>query len=322
MRQVKYMQVLIELGYILIIMIGAMGFAMQALSGFKNLDVTNPMAESKNTTLFMALIVIFNVCDFLIVFLQDVLGDFGISWIYVIENVLEVAMAYALIAFERDFVKEEKVPWLPVFFMTVASVILWTDTLYTVEMVHMSEMVYVIIMIVLNLLPILVMGCYCFKYMRIIMKLSYGKSLKLYMVVHNILFVALCTVTTINTFDSRTAWDFVMYDEEVYIITWILFNIMNAIFIWTSCQIVSEPDDPLEETIEEMVEKLSEKYGLSGREEEIAMLIYKGLNNNEIADTLCLSTNTVKVHASNLYRKIGASNRLQAVQLIRGINER
>ena len=48
------------------------------------------------------------------------------------------------------------------------------------------------------------------------------------------------------------------------------------------------------------------------------MLLYEGKNNNEIADTLFVSTNTVKVHASNLYKKLGASNRVQAIKVIRG----
>ena len=315
------MQELIELGYILIIMIGVMAFAIQALSGFKNLDVTNPMSESKNTTLFMALIVVFNVCDFLIVFLQEFLGDFGVAWIYVIENVLEVAMAYALIALERDFTKEEKAGWLPIFFITVASVILWTDTLYTAQMVHMSEKIYMMVMIALNVLPAIVTAYFCCKYMKIIMRSSYGHIVKIYMIIHNVIFLTLCMVTTVNTVDSRTTWDFVRYDEEIYIVVWLLFNIMNAVFIWTSCRIVSPDSEVSEDSIEEMVDKLSQRYGLSGREEEIAMLIYKGMNNNEIAQALCLSTNTVKVHASNLYRKMGVSNRLQAIQVIRGARD-
>ena len=34
-----------------------------------------------------------------------------------------------------------------------------------------------------------------------------------------------------------------------------------------------------------------------------------------------LSPNTVKVHASNLYRKIGAENRVQAIQIMAGEKE-
>ena len=37
-----------------------------------------------------------------------------------------------------------------------------------------------------------------------------------------------------------------------------------------------------------------------------------------MAALLYLSPNTVKVHASNLYRKLGVSNRVQAVQILSG----
>lgn len=60
------------------------------------------------------------------------------------------------------------------------------------------------------------------------------------------------------------------------------------------------------------------EYRFSAREMEIARMLCKGKNNNEMAEVLYLSPNTVKVHASNLYRKLGVKNRLQAVQVLRG----
>ena len=44
----------------------------------------------------------------------------------------------------------------------------------------------------------------------------------------------------------------------------------------------------------------------------------QGKNNKEIAAILYLSPNTIKVHASNLYRKLGAANRVQAMQVLMG----
>ena len=69
---------------------------------------------------------------------------------------------------------------------------------------------------------------------------------------------------------------------------------------------------------EEQLQRLSKVCGLSERESEIAKLIFEGKNNKEMAELLYLSPNTVKVHASNLYRKLGASNRVQAVQILGG----
>jgi LuxR family maltose regulon positive regulatory protein len=52
---------------------------------------------------------------------------------------------------------------------------------------------------------------------------------------------------------------------------------------------------------------------LSERELEVLELIAKGLTNREIASRLFLSLNTVKVHTRNIYGKLDAHNRVQAV---------
>jgi LuxR family maltose regulon positive regulatory protein len=57
----------------------------------------------------------------------------------------------------------------------------------------------------------------------------------------------------------------------------------------------------------ELVEPLSE------RELEVLQLIGEGLTNQEIANRLYLSLNTVKVHTRNIYGKLGVNNRTQAV---------
>jgi LuxR family maltose regulon positive regulatory protein len=57
----------------------------------------------------------------------------------------------------------------------------------------------------------------------------------------------------------------------------------------------------------EMIEPLSD------RELEVLELIAEGLSNREIAAKLYLSLNTVKVHSSNIYGKLGVNSRTQAV---------
>ncbi len=54
--------------------------------------------------------------------------------------------------------------------------------------------------------------------------------------------------------------------------------------------------------------------GLSKREHEILTLMSIGDSNQQIADKLFLSLNTVKTHSSNLFVKLGARRRTQAVQ--------
>ena len=52
---------------------------------------------------------------------------------------------------------------------------------------------------------------------------------------------------------------------------------------------------------------------LTRRETEILALICVGKSNDEIGEQLFISTNTVKTHIYNIYRKIGVPNRMQAV---------
>ena len=56
-------------------------------------------------------------------------------------------------------------------------------------------------------------------------------------------------------------------------------------------------------------------YDLTPREREVLALIVEGLSNDEIADRLVVSTNTVRKHVSACISKLGASNRAQAAAL-------
>jgi len=51
---------------------------------------------------------------------------------------------------------------------------------------------------------------------------------------------------------------------------------------------------------------------LSSRETEILVLVAQGKTNKEIASLLYISLNTVKVHVSNIFQKIGVSSRTEA----------
>jgi LuxR family transcriptional regulator, maltose regulon positive regulatory protein len=58
----------------------------------------------------------------------------------------------------------------------------------------------------------------------------------------------------------------------------------------------------------------------SGRELEVLALIASGRSNREIAGKLFVSASTVKTHINNLYRKLGARSRTQALARARELN--
>jgi DNA-binding CsgD family transcriptional regulator len=62
------------------------------------------------------------------------------------------------------------------------------------------------------------------------------------------------------------------------------------------------------------VEHALQKYNISPREYEVLCLIAEGLSNQEIADRLFVSLNTIKTHSSNLFLKLDVKRRTQAVQ--------
>ncbi len=54
-------------------------------------------------------------------------------------------------------------------------------------------------------------------------------------------------------------------------------------------------------------------FSLTKREKQILNLSSSGAKNSDIAESLNVSTHTVKTHMYNLFKKIGVSNRIQAI---------
>ena len=78
------------------------------------------------------------------------------------------------------------------------------------------------------------------------------------------------------------------------------------------------------ETISEVTQsidsqKISE-LGISKREYEILVKISEGLSNKEIAEKLFVSESTIKTHISNLFVKLDAKRRTQAIQKAKALH--
>ena len=79
---------------------------------------------------------------------------------------------------------------------------------------------------------------------------------------------------------------------------------------WLSRQLVA---DYLYRTRKKPKPKMPMKAELTKREVQILQLTATGATNTEIAEQLNVSMHTVKTHIYNLFKKIGAANRMQAV---------
>lgn len=312
------MDKLIQLGYIVTMMISMSAFSVQMLSRAKNLPVTEQMVKHRVTTIFLLVIAMFNVCDFLILFMEDWLGAQSISWIYVVENLLEITLAYALIEMERVYLGVEKSRGLSALFFVIGGIVLWMDTAYTAGVIITTEHVYMAVMTGLNLFPVGAVLQFSLRYRKKMKTLSAYTGIRGYFFLYNLLFMFLCIVATISMIDSRTTVDYVLNDKAFYVIFWLLFDVMNVLFICRACQPMDEAQCQPTESAEEKLNRLAGEFGFSAREREIAQRLCRGQNNNDIAAALFLSPNTIKVHTSNVYRKLGVKNRVQAVQMLNG----
>jgi two-component system, NarL family, response regulator DevR len=63
--------------------------------------------------------------------------------------------------------------------------------------------------------------------------------------------------------------------------------------------------------------QVRQNLGLTRREQQLVQLVSEGLTNKEIATQLNLSEQTVKNHVSRMLRKVGATDRLQAIERCR-----
>ncbi len=64
------------------------------------------------------------------------------------------------------------------------------------------------------------------------------------------------------------------------------------------------------------LEAIVKQFGLSPREKEVLELVVKASSNKEIAATLFISEHTVKNHLTNIFNKMGVSDRAQAIAAV------
>jgi len=95
-------------------------------------------------------------------------------------------------------------------------------------------------------------------------------------------------------------------------------NMINQFQLYLSSENIIEMDvNPFSDTsIEKTFETNNSQLKLSKRETEVLNLVLKGLNNREIAEQLFISDHTVKNHMTNIYQKLGVSDRAQAIAKI------
>lgn len=77
--------------------------------------------------------------------------------------------------------------------------------------------------------------------------------------------------------------------------------------------LVKKLNNPGNNQLSDDVNTLDLKKTLTNRETQILEILAKGLSNKEIANIFNLSVHTINVHVRNIYRKLQAANRTEAV---------
>ena len=117
-------------------------------------------------------------------------------------------------------------------------------------------------------------------------------------------------------------WRFIMISHAFEIYAVAIALVFTALGIWLAIKLIK----PKVETV--IVEKqvfantdfvLNEaevnRLRLSAREMEVLQLIADGLSNQQIAERLFVSLNTIKTHTSNLFLKMEVERRTQAIEM-------
>jgi two-component system, NarL family, response regulator LiaR len=93
----------------------------------------------------------------------------------------------------------------------------------------------------------------------------------------------------------------------------------SVLGVWAGLKLTRPKPLPAPQRVSKPLDKVQinavlQNLGISPREYEVLSLIAEGLSNQEIANRMFISLNTVKTHSSNLFLKLDVKRRTQALQ--------
>lgn len=122
---------------------------------------------------------------------------------------------------------------------------------------------------------------------------------------------------------------FIIYNYRLEIFIGIIAVVFTILGVWLALKLVKpkietriiEKEVFIETTpTGEINQKEIENLGISKRELDVLSLMALGLSNEEIAEKLFVSLNTVKTHSSNIFLKLDVKRRTQAVEKAKRLN--
>jgi NarL family two-component system response regulator LiaR len=126
-------------------------------------------------------------------------------------------------------------------------------------------------------------------------------------------------------------WRFIIFDHAIEVYSGALALVFTGLGIWLALKLAR----PKVQTV--VVEKevaapavatgtpgpdaaMLARLSLSAREVEVLQLMAEGMSNQEIADRLFVSLNTIKTHCSRIFEKLDVKRRTQAIEKAKRLN--
>lgn len=113
---------------------------------------------------------------------------------------------------------------------------------------------------------------------------------------------------------QRLQFGYIVRDLSLEFYLAVVAILFTSVGIWAGLKLTRPKTKVIIKKDFEFNEEEFNRLGISNRELEVLELMAQGLSNQEIANKLFVSLNTVKTHSSNLFIKLDAKRRTQAVQ--------
>lgn len=281
-----------------------------------------------NRAMMIFLMGLFVVCmyDLGIYYCNYVVGMFSSTEVLRIGNCIIALTMYAWIVVQENIMKKDSLK--PLGRMTKNYILFYTSLWLILTMATSVDYFYTMKWMLLLTDMILIVAAVTLSGAYIVYAAVDNQRLNLY-------FMTLCTAVLmwnyISYFWGETSvyWGnspFIRAPLDLTVVFWLTLAASALVYVYKTifkpAFMVSEEgvDSVPLVSPEVRVERTGDEFGLTKREREILMLMYRGRSNREIAELLFLSESTVKTHVYNIFRKMGIRNRVEAICIVNGDN--
>lgn len=303
--------------YVAGLLLGVSGLTVAFLAGRKRREKLN-----EAFVLFFAGMLVICCYDMIIYYCDYVIGVLSNLKVLRIGNCIIAGTMFLWINLQSRIVEREALKLMDsivkkylVFYMTMwmlLTVFLKIEHFYTLKWLLLATDVILIISFMASAVG------------RVIYAAAANRKMELY---YMIIVTAMLLWNYISYFWGETSvyWGnsrFIREPLDLTIIFWLIINAVTLVFVYKKVytEVLAKPDSETsgKRELKDRINDICEQYKLTPREKELMELIYSGLSNKEIAETLFLSESTVKTHIYNIFRKLEVKNRVGVICIING----